>query len=1106
MNLPRFSVQNPVAVNLLMWVIILAGAFYWTTMVREFFPNSDPEKFYISVAYPGATPDEVEKAVTRRIEREIEDVQNIKKVESRVLEGATAVVVTLEEGADRNRVLSDLRGEMDKVKAELPDTAEDPEITEQRPFIPVIQVVLFGDVSEIRLKEQAIRVRDDLRDFEEISEVAVSGRRKSEIWVEVQPDRLEEHKLTFQQVGQTVASSNLDLPGGQLESRLGNIRVRTMGEENRARQIEKIIVQGGNKGQTTRLQDLGKVRETFEDKVERGRFQGKRAITLTVFKTPEQDAMKIAARVKGYVQENPSLLGGAVEVKTTTDLSRFIEGRLDLMKRNGKSGLLLVCICLAFFLNIKVAFWVAIGIPISFMGTFVVMDWLGATINLLSLFGLIVVLGMIVDDAIVVGENVFTKIENGMHPMQAAVDGTTEMAVPVTAAVLTSIVAFLPLAFLDGRIGTFMAVLPVVVIAALGVSLIEAFIILPAHLGHIKDPHKKGDEESTGWRDRLSQTTWGRGWIAFGEKKQYLLGEVFPDYFGRLVAWVTRWRYVAVVTMFSFSLLVIGLVAARVIPFVFLPKTDAEDISINLEMAVGTTEEKTEAVLKGIEKIVRRQPEVKSVFAVVGTSFSEEGRATAADPATVGQINIALYDAEEREKKGMRTAQEVISVWRAEVGDIPGVKKLKYIARSGGPGGADIEIQVRGESIDIVAKAVKKLREEIESYTGIISVEDDLNRGKREVRVRLREKARLLGLTTRDVALQLRHALYGFEIQDLQEEDEEVTVRVLLPKSSRREISDLSRLRIATPSGGRVPLQEVADLTTARGYGSLARVDGKRAITVKAEVDQAKGNTAEITDSLAGRMPEIMEQYPGVTLSYEGRKQETRESFSSLAVGFPAALLMIYIIIAILFRSYIQPAIIMLAIPYAIIGAILGHFFMGYPVTILSMIGCVALSGIVVNDSLILIDYVNRLRREGMDLFEAVITGAKGRLRPILLTSTTTVFGLAPLMMEKSFQAKFLIPMAVSIVFGLAFATIIILLLIPCYYLILEDLFAAYRWLVRGEWTYEGREDHGLEFEFHQDSSPFPLETSEPRVEENKSPPPLEEPPPPKKGGPGDQP
>jgi len=1056
LNLPRFSVRNPVAVNLLMWFIIAAGIYWWFHLVREFFPNAESEMVFISVIYPGATPEEVEKSVTRRIEREIENVDDVKEITSRVLEGITVVQVAMEEGADRQQVLNDLRSEIDKVKPDLPDGAQDPEIKEMRPTLPVIGVVVYGDVSEESIRESAKDLRDELLDLPLVTEVVLSGIRDREIWVEVKPEKLEEHQLTFEEVGRAMAGANLDLPGGLLKSDQGNVRVRTLGEKNRAVDIETLIIRSREDGTAIRLRDVAVVRETFEDRVERGRFAGKPAALVTVFKTPEQDAIRISKAVKKYVADHPTRLGGAVTLEVTTDLARFIEQRLDLMKRNARVGIIMVLLALAFFLDLRVAFWVGVGLAVSFLGTFLLMHVMNASINLISLFGLIVVLGLIVDDAIVIGENFYTKVAEGMSPHEAAIAGATEVAKPVVAAVLTTIGAFLPLILMGGRVGTFLGVLPIVVTAALSVSLIEAFVILPSHLAHqkMRDPSRPPPFGAV-----------GRTFARFRAKQRVILDKRMPAVYERYLRFVLKWRYVSMAAACGLSIAVAGILISGVVPFVLLQETDAETISITLEMAAGTPESGTLDVISRIERMALASPETKTVFSTIGSAFDSRGRVTPSDPATVGQLVLELVPAEEREKLNQRTSKRLIADWRVQTARIPGVSRLNIRGRGGGPAGKDIEIRLRSDDLHVAHLAAEYVKELLANYQGVSEIEDDLTEGKLEARLRLKDTARALGLSTRDLALQVRHALYGFEVQDLQEEDEEVTVRVVLPEAARRDIADLGRFRLQTPSGARVPLSEVATLSTERGYASLVRADGKRAVTVTAEIDSEIANSNEITGELEDKLADIDDRFPGVSVSFEGQKKETLESVGSLKTLFPVALLLIYALIAVLFRSYIQPVVVMAAIPYAFVGAILGHLVMGYPFTILSMIGAVALAGIVVNDSLILVDFINRLRREGMGTLEAIVAGGKARLRPILLTSITTIFGIGPLMLEKSFQAQFLIPMAVSIVFGLALATVLTLVLLPTIYMAFEDLRGCARWLITGSFHRRLRENPAYSME-----------------------------------------
>lgn len=1067
MNLPRLSVRNPVAVNLLMWAVLTTGAYSWFHLVRELFPNVESERVFVTVAYPGATPEEVEKSVTQLIEREIDDVDGIERIESRVYEGLTMIVAVLEDDADRDQVLNDLRRDIDRVEPDLPEDAEEPQIAEARPQIPVIAVVLHGKVPERVLHDAVIDVQDGILDLPEVTKAFITGSRAREILVEIVPERLEALGLTFEEVGRAVAASNLDLPGGQIEGARTNIRVRTLGEKQVAAQLEDTVIRTWPDGSIITLRDVAVVRDGFEDKVERGGFLDRRdldpadiasgsvptvedvaearAASITIFKTPEQDAIEISKAVKAYVADLPAPAGGAIQVTATTDIARFVEQRLDLMQRNARTGLLLVLLTLAVFLELRVAFWVATGLVVSFAGTFLLMNVAGMTLNMISLMGLIVVLGLIVDDAIVIGENIFTKLRQGVPPLLAAEKGATEVGAPVLAAVLTTCVAFLPLAFIEGRLGNFLGVLPIVVICALGFSLVEAFFILPTHLRH---PPPTPTGRITG------------AWARFNEAKHRLFEQTLPRLLERRLRRLLRWRYATVAVSLVVLLGTAGLFLGGIVPFVLFPETDAENVTGKLEMAAGTPEEETLRTLAAAGRAAAARPEVATVFTVLGTSFGDHGPEIAADPATVGQIVLELLPADTRQDRGMDTSQVMMAELRRETADLPGVKRLSWQARAGGPGGPDIEVLVRGDDLPTVQQAVAYVRNRLIDYEGVDEIYDDLSLGKLEARLTLRPAGRILGLTTQSLAMQVRHALFGIEAQDLQIGDEEVTVRAVLPDSARRTLADLEALRVVTPSRHRIPLEEAAEITMARGYATLARVDGKRAVTITAQVDESVANVKDVTQDLRSHLSDIGARYPGVSVAFEGRRKQTAESMGSLAIGFPAALLAVFSIIAVIFRSYTQPIIVMLIIPYALAGAVLGHWITGYPLTLLSVIGAVALSGIVVNDGLILVDFANRARRAGSGALEAVVKASRARMRPILLTSITTVAGLGPLLLERSFQAQFLIPMAVSIVFGLAFATMLTLLLLPVFYMIFEDA----RRLMQWAWT--GRATDRLDDEF----------------------------------------
>lgn len=1042
MNLPRFSVQNPVAVNLLMLSILVGGLLAAVTINREFFPDISPDQILVIVPYPGATPEEVEKGVARPLERELMDVEDVEEIRSQIYEGLCLTYVVLEEGADGEEIVNDVRGEVEIARADFPDAVEDPRVELLKPFIPVIAIVLHGNVTDRQLHEVGLRVRDDVLAMPGVARAILSGTRAIELRAEVDPEKLEQYGLTFEEVGRAVALQNVDVPGGRLKGALGEIGVRTLGESDDESRLAQYIIHASPDGGVLRLKDVATVRETFSEDPQRGFYKGEPAVQVLVFKGPDADAITLAERIKEYARQQETVLGTrGIKVTTSTDLSRFIAQRLELMLRNARWGFVFVAITLAVFLDLRVAFWVAFGIPVSVLGTFLVMAATGVTFNLISLFGLIIVLGLIVDDAIVIGENVFRRARLGESLEEAAVNGTNEVALPVIAAVATTIVAFLPLAFIKGVIGQLMVVLPTVMCAALLVSLMEAFVILPAHLAHTRERHL------------LDRYRWTRTLKdAVNTFKANLFEKWLPAVYVTILRHSLHWRYPVLALVVAASLLAVGIVRGGIVPFVFVQEADAESMSVTIEMASGTSEDRTTQVVKYVSEVVEQLPEVRHVFAVVGTAVSERGELVAAEPATLGQLAVELVPADEREALGLRTSQEVATEIQRRCGDLPGLKRLSVVTHGGGPAGPEIELRVKGNDLATLTRAVAYVRSELSQYRGVTEVEDDLKLGKLEARLQLRPAARTLGLNTVSAAALVRNALYGFEAQELQREREEVKVRIILPEELRRSFSDLGRIRVPTPAGARVPLEEVVALSTGRGYATLAHVNGERAVTVSAEVDESRGNSAEITASLERRLANIGQRFPGVSVEFVGQKKETAEAFSSLQVGFPAALLGIYAVIAVVFRSYFQPLIVLTAVPFGLVGAVVGHMLMGYPYTMLSMIGSVALSGIVVNDAIVLVDFINRARRDGMPLLEAVIESGRVRMRPVLLTTFTTIAGMAPLMMERSFQAQFLIPMAVAIVFGLAFATILTLIVVPVLYIVQEDIRGVLRWLWYGDW------------------------------------------------------
>jgi HAE1 family hydrophobic/amphiphilic exporter-1 len=1065
--LPEFSVKNPVAVNLLMLGLCLGGAYYAVTLVHDFFPQIDPEIIVVTVAYPGSTPLEVEDGVTRKVEEAIQDVAGVEKYSSFALEGVSATLVELQRGANKRRILDSINSNLDAARDDFPADAEEPTVVDVELRAPVISVVVFGDAPLRRLKETAEEVEAHFRREMGASDVQVVGSRIPEVLVEIDPARLEQYNLTFAEVAAAIRRQNLDSPGGQIKASTGAMLARVLGEEDSAERIENIPVRAEPGGGAVVVSDVAGVADAFADIETMGLYKGKPAISLTIFKSEDRDAIRMSAEIRAYIrQKSAEYAGEAIRLETRANMSRLISDRQNMLVNNGLQGFVLVYLCMVLFLERRVAFWAAAGLPVSFLGSLILLYWLGETLNMISLFGMIIVTGMLVDDAIVIGENVYRLYENGVPAREAAVRGAQEVTYPVIAAILTSIIAFSPLMFIEGVLGDFLGVLPVVVLCALSISLLEGLVVLPSHLA---ESLEKKDHKEKRAAEKAAKKAAERARLGLAEKPSLMarlskplaplfrlrarvLGEMLPQAYEGSLRFILHWRYVFVASMMCATILATGIVASGIIKFVFIQDTDSETVIVDVEMAAGTSAEETLEVLQMFENLAAPLPAVDGVFSIVGKRFDDHFFSSIGVDETIGQVVIDLLPSEERSAKGLGTSDEFLAALRERTPPIPGLNQIKFQGRQGGPGGKPIELQIRGRDLEELRAVSQAIVHELSSYAGVVDLEDDLSPGKPEARVELLPGAESMGLTTADIAAQARGAFFGEEAQSFQRAYDETKVRVRLNEDARAQVESLENFRVKLPSGERVPLSEVASVTIARGYGRLNRINGLRAVTVSADVDEAVGNAAEIRRSLDAKIEELKTDYPSVLFAYGGEQLEVAKSMGSLKYSFPAALIAMFILLAIQFGSYIQPVIVMSAIPLGLVGAVMGHIIMGLPFTIMSMVGIVALSGVVVNDSIVLVDFVNEFVRGGHTLKEAVVAGGRLRLRPIIVTSATTVLGLAPLIFfEKSFQAQFLIPLAVSLSFGLTLSTVIVLMMVPCLYMILEDVRAAWHWLITGE-------------------------------------------------------
>ena len=1061
MSLAAFGVRKPVVVNLLMFAIIGAGLIAGLELRREFFPEQDPENILITLPYPGATPEEVEEALAIKVENALIDLDELDEVSATLGEGGGTLTAEVREGADPYDALDEVERAIDALQ-DLPDEAEDLTVQLLEPRLPVIRVALFGDLSEDVLKDAIRALRDDLLSLPGMGEILIDGVRDYEVRIDVRHGELLRQGISLPEVAAAVEAWMTEVPGGTVRNVGGNIKVRTMGVPERAQAIRNIVVRGDPTGQAVTVGDIATVREGFTDNQVINRFNRRPAAVLTVFKVGQQDIVNIAKMVRSYVhgrrgepfdggwldrrfasdrlaayelgRASPHPLPPGAEVASLSDLARFVEGRLDLLVRNAGYGAVLVFATLLLVLNWRAAFWVGIGLVIAIMGTLALMAAIDVTLNLLTMFGLIVVLGLLVDDAIVVSENIQARHERGEPALEAAIGGTNMVTWPVVATVLTSVVAFIPLRFVKGSIGDLLGALPLVVGCALLVSLVESLFILPSHMAH--SLKKRDDAVAAALDAERRGRPINRSWVQrFEAGRDHVIQRRMIPAFARGLAFTLRHRYLTALFTVVVLAISLGLVAGKRVGFVFLSNSDAETVIVDLRMPIGTPIEATERAVDAVEAAAAAQPEVKSIASVVGQSANIDTGTSSAVTTHIAQMFVELYYVELRERE---SSQVIASIREALEGELVGVDRLAFSEISGGPGGPDITVRISGARPERLRAAVADLKRELAGFGGVVGIADDSDLGQAEQRIVPRPAdVRSVGLTPRDVATQVRGFLFGIDAHTFADRQEDIDVRVRLDENTRRDLAAIEESWLVTPAGSLVPLGEVADIEEATTYATITRIDRRRSVTVTADTVPSV-SPEDITQALD--LDALRAKYPDLSIVYAGRQEQLGDAFASLPLGMAAACAMIYVILAWLFSSYTQPLIVMLVIPFSLIGVVWGHLLLGYDITFLSLIGLVALSGIVVNDSLILVEFYNDERRRGATVYDALIAAGRARFRAILLTTVTTVLGLTPLILEQSFQAKFLIPMAISIAMGLVSATVLILVVLPCFILIFDDI------------------------------------------------------------------
>ncbi len=1046
--------RHGVAANLLMFVLLAGGFLIGSRVKQEVFPEFDLDVIQVSVPYPGASPEEVEQGIVLAVEKAVRGLDGVKRVTASAFEGVASVRLELLLGADDNKALQDVKNAVDRITT-FPGEAERPLVSLLSNRREVLTLVISGDLAERHLRELAERVRQSLIKDPSVTVAELGGVRPLEVSIEVPQTNLRAHGLTLDDVAQAVARTSVELPGGGVKTDQGEVLVRVAERRDLGSEFSGIPVVSRPDGTWVRLEDIAVIRDGFAETDQSTFYNGRPAALVTVYRIGSQGPLEVAAAVKAQVAELRESLPAGVDISIWQDWSDIYRQRINLLLKNAFFGLVLVLLTLGLFLEPKLAFWVTLGIPISFLGSFLLIPSMGVSINMISLFAFIVTLGIVVDDAIVVGENIFEQRQRGVPFLLAAVKGTRQIAVPVTFAILTNIVAFAPLFFVPGIMGRLFRVIPAIVISVFLVSLVEALFILPAHLAHAAPPRNTGEKISV---------------VSFQRKFGRLLTRFVEGAYAPLLRFSLRNRYVTVAVGLAVLILTVGYVRGGRIGFTFMPKVDSDLVVAGVELPFGSPVADTLRVEKRLLEAAREVLErhggasiTRGILTQIG--FPTAGLSLAGSQASVSgshlaSVQVFMVPSDEREVSATAFATE----WRDAVGPLPEAETLLFKYTAGPTAGAPVNVELSHTEVDVLEQSASELAAAIGEFQGVRDVDDGFSGGKTQMDFTVRPEGRSLGLTAADVGRQVRAAFYGIEAIRQQRSREEIKVMVRLPEEDRRTEHDIARLLLRTVRGGEVPLFEAVDVHRGRAYTEIKRADGRRVLNVTADVVPGRTTAGTVIDTLrSGVLPGLLERHPGLTYSLEGERREQAESLQSLGAGFILAQILIFGLLAIPFRSYIQPLLIMTAIPFGLVGAVIGHVVMGYDLSVISMMGVVALTGVVVNDSLILVDTANRIHRRGRSPSESITAAGVRRFRPILLTSLTTFFGLAPMIFESSLQARFLIPMALSLGFGVLFSTLIVLLLVPSLFLIAEDVRGLFGFaeMARADGLPTGDEDEG---------------------------------------------
>lgn len=1049
-SIVRASISNHSALNLCMIAVMGVGWFCLGLMRRETFPEFELDRITVTVPYPGAAPEETEQGVGQKIEEAVRSIEGLKKVTTVAQEGSASVVLELSGSRSSDRVLDEIRSAVDRIPS-FPLEAEDPQvtlITNRRASIRIGVLapdsITVGDdqklsaEDELQLREVAERVRDDLLAIGEVAQVDYMAARNYQIDIEIPEETLRSYGMTLRQAAEIIRRENRELPAGSIRSQSQEVLLRGNNRRLRGEELAELPLVTEQGGAVLTVGDLGKVRDEFADATAINVINGRPALGLSVQRSTSQDLFKMIDAVKEYMAS--ANLPPGYSLTSWSDESVEVRGRLDLLVNNGLQGLLVVFILLMLFLDPKLAFWVALGIPFALLASGVFLYFTGETLNQISMFAFLMALGIVVDDAIVVGENVFAHRQMGKSTIRAAIDGTIEVIPSVTTSVLTTVIAFAPLLFVSGTMGKFTACMPFAIIAMLLVSLLECVTILPCHLAHKESVvFKIFNVIFYSFRWLLAIALW------FNKKATGGLDWYIRNVYSPTLGWALNNRSIATAICGAALILTYGLYNSGLLKFSFFPKVDGNTLTASVVFPDGTPEtltiDATQRMEEAFWRVAERHenqgnPIALTSFRVVGASLGGGGFGSSTPAGTGGHKGSVEIELVKSEDRGV-PSRDIVSEWREELGPIVGAEELSLGTRSWGPGGGAIEFKVLGPSdgVEQIDAAVEACKAKLAEYPGVYDIKDDSVPGKWEYRFRIRPEAFAMGVRTADLAETVRAAYYGEEVQRIQRGRHEVKVMVTYPREERRLLANFDEVRVRLDDGVERPITELAEIDVVRSYAEINRIDQARSITISSNLDEEAGNADEIiNDFRATFVPQLVAEYPMLRLRWEGQQEQRAESLGSLFGGFGVAILLMYVLLAIEFKSSIQPALVMLIIPFGALGAVIGHIIMGLPLTIFSMYGIIALTGIVVNDSIVLIDFINARARDGMPIDQALKESGVRRFRPVMLTTITTIGGLVPILLETSIQAQILIPMATSIAFGELFATVVVLYLVPVTY------------------------------------------------------------------------